>query len=52
MSTDNDTRSGRLATAVSDENLKELDNLIHNYYRLIRVKDIMSTFNLGANAAE
>ena len=50
MSTDNDTRSGRPATAVYDENVKEVDNLIRSDRR-VRVKDIMSTLNIGANAA-
>ena len=51
MSTDNDTRSGRPPTAVSDEKVKAVDNLIRGDRR-IRVKDIMSTLNIGANAAD
>ena len=51
MSTDNDTRSGRLAAAVTDDNVKELDNLFESDRR-IRVKDIMPKLTKGANAAE
>jgi transposase len=49
-STDNNSRSGRPATAVCDENIGRVNELIRGDRR-ITVKDIMATLSIGANAA-
>ena len=50
MSTDNDTHSSRTATAVNDENIAKVNELIRGDRR-VSVRDIMSSVNIGAKAA-
>ena len=49
-STDNDTHKRRPATAVNDENIAKVDELIRGDRR-VRVRDIMASVNIGAKAA-
>ena len=49
-STDNDTHSNRTATAVNDENIAKVNELIRGDRRL-SIRDIMSSVNNGAKAA-
>jgi histone-lysine N-methyltransferase SETMAR len=49
-SIDNNTRSGRPATAVSELNISKVNELIRGDRRL-RIKDIMRSANIGAHAA-
>ena len=48
-STDNNSRSGRPATAVNDKNIARVNKLIRGDRRLT-VKDIMTSLSIGANA--
>lgn len=48
-STDNDVRSGRPATAVNDDNIVKVNELIRGDRRLT-VKDIMNSLSIGARA--
>ena len=49
-STDNNSRSGRPATAVNDENIATVNKLNRSDRRLT-IKDIMTSLSIGANAA-
>jgi len=49
-STDNNSRSGRPATAVNDENITKVNELIRSDRRL-NVRDIMTSLSIGARAA-
>lgn len=50
-STDNNSRSGRPATAVNEENIERVNELIRGDRRLT-VKDIMTSLSIGARAAD
>lgn len=50
-STENDVRSGRPATAVTDENVAKVDKLIRDDRRL-RTHDIMSELQIGSHAVD